>query len=71
MAYSGRHGYQSVRTDEEWDHLFTVATLSEVRAVADEIIAAAEADPGNENLRRDLQRVTRARLNAGARAVAA
>jgi hypothetical protein len=66
---SDKHGYMSMRTDAEWGYLFTAASLVEVRTVADEIIAAAEDDPTNAELRRDLQRVTRARLNAGARAV--
>lgn len=68
---SEKHGYPSIRTDAEWHYLFTTATIAEVRQVAEEIEAAAvtDPDPTHKNLRRDLQRVTKARLNAGQRAV--
>lgn len=74
-AYSAIHGYHSVRTDEEWDHLFTAATLPEVRAVEAEIIAAAREDQGggdaarvaDGSLRRDLQRITKCKVNAAMR----
>lgn len=68
MPWSDRKGYESLRPDSEWAYLFTDAALAEVLEVQREIIAAAEAAPDSRDLRRDLQRITQARMNAGMRA---
>jgi hypothetical protein len=69
MPYSEMHRYESVRTDEEWDYLFHRATIGEVLEVLREIERRGSADPTSADLGRDLQRITKARLNAGNREV--
>ena len=72
---SDKHGYMSVRTDAEWEYLFTAASLAELRIVESEVASAARADHAargitdewapiaDDNLRRDWSRITRAKLN--------